>query len=49
MLLPVMLLGLWAGMRCSARLNEQAARRAVTLALIASGLALVATSLRAML
>lgn len=48
-LLPVMLLGLWVGMKCSARLNEQAARRAVTLALIASGLALAATGLRAML
>lgn len=42
MLLPVMLLGLLAGMACSARMKEQTARRMVTLALIV-------TSLRAML
>ena len=49
MLLPVMLLGLLAGMACSARMKEQTARRMVTLALTVSGLALMATSLRAML
>ena len=49
MLLPVMLLGLLAGMACSARMKEQTARRMVTLALTVSGLALIATSLRAML
>ena len=44
-LIPFMLLGLWAGLGCSRKLDEKAARRVVIWALIASGAAMILSNL----
>ena len=45
LLIPFALLGLFAGMRCSARLNEQSVRKLISVLLVLSGAALIMKNL----
>ena len=45
LLLPFALLGLWIGMRSSARLNEKTAGRLVAVLLVLSGVSLIVKNL----